>query len=169
MEQNGESKSYTHAHIHTHWFLTKGQGGFPSGTSSKEPACQCRTHAFNPWVKKIPWRRKWHPTSVFLSGKIPWTGTWRATVHRASKSWTRLSNWAHTHTKGNSVEKHTLFWLMVLEQLDIHNAKKRKKERKRIPINMQKITWNRKHIPKYSIQYIHKCKSKNYDDSSIKT
>ena len=95
-------------------------------------------------------------------------GTWRATVHRASKSWTRLSNWAHTHTKGNSVEKHTLFWLMVLEQLDIHNAKKRKKERKRIPINMQKITWNRKHIPKYSIQYIHKCKSKNYDDSSIK-
>ena len=73
MEQNGESKSYTPAHIHTHWFLTKGQGGFLSGTSSKEPACQCRTHAFNPWVKKIPWRRKWHPTSVFLSGKIPRT------------------------------------------------------------------------------------------------
>ena len=24
---------------------------------------------FNPWVKKIPWRRKWQPTSVFLPGK----------------------------------------------------------------------------------------------------
>ena len=23
---------------------------------------------------------------------------WRATVHRVMKSWTRLSNWAHTHT-----------------------------------------------------------------------
>ena len=39
----------------------------------KESACQCRRHRFNPWVGKIPWRRKWQPTLVFLSGKIPWT------------------------------------------------------------------------------------------------
>ena len=35
----------------------------------KEPAhqCQrCRRHRFNPWVGKIPWRRKWQPTLVFL-------------------------------------------------------------------------------------------------------
>ena len=24
---------------------------------------------FNPWVRKIPWRRKWPPTPVFLPGK----------------------------------------------------------------------------------------------------
>ena len=24
---------------------------------------------FDPWVRKIPWRRKWHPTPVFLPGK----------------------------------------------------------------------------------------------------
>ena len=24
---------------------------------------------FNPWVRKIPWRRKWQPTTVFLPGK----------------------------------------------------------------------------------------------------
>ena len=24
---------------------------------------------FDPWVEKNPWRRKWHPTSVFLPGK----------------------------------------------------------------------------------------------------
>ena len=24
---------------------------------------------FNPWVRKIPWRRKWQPTPVFLAGK----------------------------------------------------------------------------------------------------
>jgi len=24
---------------------------------------------FNPWVEKIPWRRKWQPTPVFLPGK----------------------------------------------------------------------------------------------------
>ena len=24
---------------------------------------------FDPWVRKVPWRRKWQPTSVFLPGK----------------------------------------------------------------------------------------------------
>ena len=46
--------------------------GFPVGTSGKEPACQCRTHerhGFDPWVGKIPWRRKGQPTPVFLPGK----------------------------------------------------------------------------------------------------
>ena len=27
--------------------------------SGKESACQCRWHGFNPWIRKIPWRRKW--------------------------------------------------------------------------------------------------------------
>ena len=43
--------------------------GFPGGSASKEPACQCRRHKwtrFDPWVGKIPWRRKWQPTPVFL-------------------------------------------------------------------------------------------------------
>ena len=30
---------------------------------------QCRSHSFEPWVGKIPWRRKWQPTPVFLLGK----------------------------------------------------------------------------------------------------
>ena len=37
--------------------------------SSKEPTCQCRRHkrcGFDPWARKIPWRRTWQPTSVFL-------------------------------------------------------------------------------------------------------
>ena len=32
------------------------------GASGKEPACQCKRHkrlGFDPWVKKIPWRKKW--------------------------------------------------------------------------------------------------------------
>ena len=39
----------------------------PSGT-----ACQCRRHKrcrFDPWVRKIPWRRAWQPTPVFLPGE----------------------------------------------------------------------------------------------------
>ena len=37
--------------------------------SGKESACQCRRCGFDPWVGKIPWRRKWQPTLVFLPGE----------------------------------------------------------------------------------------------------
>ena len=46
--------------------------GFPGGTSGKEPACQCRRrkiHGFDPWFRKIPWKRAWQPTPVFLPGE----------------------------------------------------------------------------------------------------
>ena len=46
--------------------------GFPGGASGKEPACQCRRYkrwTSNPQVGKIPWRRAWQPTPVFLPGK----------------------------------------------------------------------------------------------------
>ena len=29
----------------------------------KEPPCQCRRHRFDPWVRKMPWRKAWHPAS----------------------------------------------------------------------------------------------------------
>ena len=29
-----------------------------------------RRHGFNSWVGKIPWRWRWHPTPIFLSGKF---------------------------------------------------------------------------------------------------
>jgi len=37
--------------------------------SGKESTCQFRRRGFNRWVRKIPWRRKWQPTPVFLPGK----------------------------------------------------------------------------------------------------
>ena len=46
--------------------------GFPGGAVVKYSACQCRRHrrhGFDPWFRKIPWRRKWQPTPVFLPGE----------------------------------------------------------------------------------------------------
>ena len=37
--------------------------------SGKKSACQCRRLRFDPWVGKIPWRKKWQLISVFLPGK----------------------------------------------------------------------------------------------------
>ena len=39
----------------------------------KRICLQCRRPEFNPWVGKIPWRRTWQPTRVFLSGESPTT------------------------------------------------------------------------------------------------
>ena len=47
--------------------------GLPRWHSDKEPNRQCRRCkrlGFDPWVEKIPWRRKWQPTPVFLLGKF---------------------------------------------------------------------------------------------------
>ena len=50
--------------------------GFPSDSAGKESALQCRRHAFSPWGKKTPWRRKWQPSPVFLPEKS--RGEWRS-------------------------------------------------------------------------------------------
>ena len=51
---------------------------------------QCGRPGFNPWVRKIPWRREWQPTPVFLPGEShgqSWVSSpW------GHKSQTRLSN-----------------------------------------------------------------------------
>ena len=38
---------------------------FPGGSDGKEPACNADS-----WVEKIPWRRAWLPTAVFLPGEF---------------------------------------------------------------------------------------------------
>ena len=70
----------------------------------KESACQCRRCGFDPWVRKIPWKREWQPTLVLLPGKShgqrslagysPWghkesdTTWWLSTcVHFKKKEW----------------------------------------------------------------------------------
>ena len=62
--------------------------GLPRWLSGKESTCQCRKHGFDPWVGKIPWRRKWQSTLVIVSGDSMDRGTWWATVHGVAKSWT---------------------------------------------------------------------------------
>ena len=59
--------------------------GLPWWLSNKESACQCRCHGFAPWVRKIPWRRKWQPIPVLLPGNPMDRGAWRATVHGVAR------------------------------------------------------------------------------------
>ena len=50
-----------------------GRSDFPGGAKGKEFSCQCRRckrHGLDPWVRKIPWSRKWQPAPVCLPGKF---------------------------------------------------------------------------------------------------
>ena len=66
---------------------------FPGGTNGKEFTCQCRRCkrcGFDPWVRKIPWRRACQPTAVFFLENPMDRGALQDTVYRVTKSWTRL-------------------------------------------------------------------------------
>ena len=47
-------------------------------------------------VRKIPWRRKWQPTAVFLLENAMDGGAWWATVHGIAKNWTQLRDYTFT-------------------------------------------------------------------------
>ena len=71
--------------------------GLPRWFRGKESAYQCRKHRFSPGLGKIPWRREWQSTQVFLPGEShghkslagysPWG-------HRVRYNWACM----HTHT-----------------------------------------------------------------------
>ena len=58
-----EQLTHTHTHTHTHYCVVF------SGGSMQETTCQCwrlKKCRFDPWVRKIPQRRKRQPIPVFL-------------------------------------------------------------------------------------------------------
>ena len=91
--------------------------GFAGGSAGKESSCQCRKHkrcGFDPWVRKIPWSRKWQPIPVFLPGKF-----------HIQRSLVNYSPWGHResdmaeHTTGISGIK----WLKHSTKLENHHAR----------------------------------------------
>ena len=77
----------TSLHFTSHYSL-----GFSSGSDGKESACNAGDPSSIPESGKIPWRREWQPTPVFLPGESLDRGAWWATVHGVAKSQTELSD-----------------------------------------------------------------------------
>ena len=58
----------TISQIRYSWNLSLAKLGTPRWLSGKETSCKCRRHrrhGFDPWVRMVPWRRKWQPIPVF--------------------------------------------------------------------------------------------------------
>ena len=85
--------------------------GFLGGAFGKESTCQCRRQKrwrFDPWIGKIPCRRKWQPTPVCL----PWKfreqrslGAKSLWNHRVRHDWMYIHT--HTHTTITTTILHT--------------------------------------------------------------
>ena len=50
------------------WVLSWGRAS-PMTQKVKNICLECRRHGFDPWIRKIPGRREWLPTPVFLPGE----------------------------------------------------------------------------------------------------
>ena len=66
----------------------------PWRLSGKESACN-RRWGFHQWVRKIPWRRKWEPTPVFLPGQC-----------HGQRSLVGYSPWGHKRVGHELATKH---------------------------------------------------------------
>ena len=69
----------------------------PRWPRGKASACQCRRCKFDPWVRKIPWRRKWLPIPVFLPG-----------ISHGQRSLVDYSPWGHGRVRHDLETKHSL-------------------------------------------------------------
>ena len=61
---------------------------FPDGKDGKESACNAGDLGLILWVWKIPWRREWQPTPVFLPGEFHGQRSLAGYSPWAPKSWT---------------------------------------------------------------------------------
>ena len=97
--------------------LQKKTLGLPWWLNGKESACQCRRFGFSPWVGKIPWRKEWQPTPVFLPGKS-----------HGQRSLAGYSSWGHKEptqfsnstTRAEETSQSQLFPSAVWEYTEIY-------------------------------------------------
>ena len=68
LSQSGEGR--VRIMDNTFWAFARCQAcsGLPWWLRGWSVCLQCGRPGFDPWVGKIPWRRIWHPTPVFLPG-----------------------------------------------------------------------------------------------------
>ena len=76
-------------------------------------AGEVRDHGFHPWVRKIPWRRAWQPTPVFLPGEAHGQRSLGAMVHSISKNRTQLKYLSSGSREVSLLLCMTVAWMFI--------------------------------------------------------
>ena len=119
----------------------------PRWHSGKEPTCQCRRCErcrFDPWVGKIPWRRAWQSTPVFLpreshgqrSGRL-----WSIGSQRVRHDWSDLAR-----MEGRTPSDGPFFWWLSHKYLSPKASQKKR--------SILKASW----VPQRSKERVRKSK-----------
>ena len=86
-------------------------------------------HGSDPWFRKIPWRRAWDSTPVFLSAESHGLGTWLAIVDRVTESdTTEVTEHTYTRNCENTQVKATPLWKFMVQTCNctwLRNLKKK--------------------------------------------
>ena len=69
LEPPGKSPIVLLLSIYNVGYFNPGLPRWPSGKNLPASTAAAGRPEFDPWVRKIPWRRKWQPTPVFLPGE----------------------------------------------------------------------------------------------------
>ena len=85
---------YLYIKVYSSWASLVGQ-------TINKISLQCRRPRFDPWVRKIPWRRKWQPIAAFLTGES-----------HGQRSLVGFSPWGHKESDMTEQLSHTLINLI---------------------------------------------------------
>ena len=103
---------------------------------------QCRRPGFNPWIRKIPWRREWQPTPVFLPGEFHGQRSLAGCNLLGHKDLDMTEWLTHAYTHA-----HTHTHIRIILNLSIHMEHFRWYERKRFHFFLQWYTLPRMLLP----------------------
>ena len=98
--QQSNLYTYTHSYIY-------------SGSVVKNPPAKAgdEGYKFDPWVRKIPWSRKWQATPILFSGES-----------HGQRSLAGYSPWGHERVGHNLATKQQHIYLDVLSHILFHHS-----------------------------------------------
>ena len=83
----------TGSYVLLFYYLISINAVWHSGKKSTYQFSRARDFRFSPWAGKIPWRREWQSTPVFLPGESPWTEESGGLQSVGSQSQIQLRAW----------------------------------------------------------------------------
>ena len=114
--------------------ISKTISGLPWWFKWQRICLQCRRPGFNPWVRKIPWRREWLPTPVLLPGEFhgqrslagygPWGGKESDMTEclTLSTSYAYESSLWNPEERGEKAMRNTYLYLLVIRHIHFSHS-----------------------------------------------
>ena len=105
-------------------FRAYNTAGLPWPLRRQRIRLQSRRPGFNPWIKRIPWRRNGHPLQYSCLEKSTDREAWWLTVHGVAKGRRRMKQHFDftSYRKVIQLHKHCIYFFQILFLLSYYKA-----------------------------------------------